>query len=131
MNIYYEKQTNMSIEDSIKIVKERLSEHSFGVLWEFDFKDKLTEKGIDFDESLIVMEVCNPNLAKEALNKNIRVGYFLPCKMAIYKKEGKTYIGMARPTKLIGLLQEDNLEDISNKVEKQLSKVIDESVKTD
>ncbi|WP_253210408.1 DUF302 domain-containing protein [Tetragenococcus halophilus] len=55
-------------------------------MWQLNFKDKLKEKGLDFEEDFVVMEVCNPKKAKEVMGKNIHIGYVLPCKMVIREK---------------------------------------------
>jgi uncharacterized protein (DUF302 family) len=36
-------------------------------LWELNFKDKLQEKGLDFDKNFKILEVCNPVQAKEGM----------------------------------------------------------------
>jgi uncharacterized protein (DUF302 family) len=69
--------------------------------------------------------VCNPLKAKEVLEANIRAGYFLPCKVVVYAEDGKTKIGMPRPTVLIGLLGDDSLRQVAEEVEADLSAALD------
>src|SRR5665648_702802 len=101
MDINYKVQTNKSFERTIEDLKESLSNHNFGVLWELNFKDKLKEKGLDFDKNFKILEVCNPNQAKKVLEENIEVGFFLPCKIVVYEDSGSVFIGMPKPTELI------------------------------
>lgn len=125
MEIIYEVKVKKSFEDTIDALKKSLSEHNFGVLWELNFKDKLKEKGLDFDTNFKVFEVCNPKQAKEVLESHIEVGYFLPCKMVIYEKNNSVYVGMLRPTDLIGMFNDDSLVSIAKEVEKELKAAID------
>lgn len=128
MDIIFEKTTDKSLNDAIQALKENLKEHSFGVLWELNFKDKLKEKGLEFKEDFVILEVCNPKQAKEVLEKNIHIGYVLPCKMVVRTENGQTYIGLLRPESLIGLFDEADLNDVAKKVEEALKASIEASI---
>lgn len=127
MKINYKIQTNKSFEQAIIDLKENLKASNFGVLWELNLKDKLIEKGQDFDRNFQVLEVCNPKKAKEVLDINIEVGYFLPCKMVVYEDNGSVFIGMPKPTELIGLFGDTNLTKLALEVETELKNAIDSS----
>lgn len=128
MNIIFEKMTNKSLNDAIQSLKENLKEHSFGVLWELNFKDKLEEKDLEFKEDFVVLEVCNPKQAKEVLEQNIHIGYVLPCKMVVRTENNKTYIGMTSPEVLIGLFESPELKEVSKKVEESLRNSLEASL---
>ncbi len=59
------------------------------------------------------------------MDKRIEVGYFLPCKVAVYEKEDDVYIGLLNPTVLIELLKDDHLTMIAREVESTLKEVVD------
>lgn len=86
MHIVYEKKTDKKLGEAIDSLTEQLKENGFGVLWQLNFKDKLKEKGFDFEEDFVLMEVCNPKKAKEVMGKNIHIGYVLPCKIVVREK---------------------------------------------
>ncbi|WP_187954827.1 DUF302 domain-containing protein, partial [Bacillus subtilis] len=67
------------IEEAVESLEASLKEAQFGVLWNFDIKDKLNEKGLEFEKEFKVLEVCNPKEAQRILNENTLAGYFLPC----------------------------------------------------
>ena len=125
---HYTKETDKSVEQAVTSLEDRLKEAKFGVLWDFDIEQTLKDKGFEFDQSYRVLEVCNPKAAKEALEKNVMVGYFLPCKMVVYDDQGTTKVGFPKPTALISMLDDDSLEDFARDVENQLIKAVDESV---
>ncbi|GEK92173.1 DUF302 domain-containing protein [Alkalibacterium kapii] len=125
MNIVYEKKTDKKLNEAIEALTEQLKENEFGVLWQLNFKDKLNEKGLDFENNYVVLEVCNPKKAKEVLQKNSHVGYVLPCKMVVREESDQTYIGMTRPEALIGLYDEPSLTDMAKEVEKTLKGSLD------
>lgn len=128
MNLVYEKSTNKTLEEALKALEENLKENNFGILWQLNFKDKLNEKNLEFQDDFVVLEVCNPEQAQEVLNKNIHIGYVLPCKMVVRTEGEQTYIGMASPNVLIGLFDEPELKEVAQKVEVTLKKAIEASV---
>lgn len=127
MNINYEVKTEKNFEEALESLKESLGKHNFGVLWELNFKDKLQEKGLDFDRNFKILEVCNPKQAQEVLNKNIEVGYFLPCKMVVYEDKDSVIMGMVNPTAFIGMMDDAELSTIAIQVENSLKAAIDDA----
>lgn len=128
MDIVFEKSTEKSLDEAIKSLKKNLKKDSFGVLWELNFKDKLEEKGLEFENDFVVLEVCNPKQAKEVLEKNIHIGYVLPCKMVVRREDDKTYIGMTNPETLIGLFDEEELKEVAKGVAGTLKSAIEASI---
>ena len=124
MEIQYKVESSKSFTDTILALKEALSKENFGVLWEMNFKDKLQEKGLEFETNFQVMEACNPGKAKQVLDQNIEAGFFLPCKVVVYEKDSKVWMGMLKPTSLIGLLDEPSLGAIALEVEESLSRAM-------
>lgn len=127
MDIEYKVKTDKSFEKAVEDLKTRLGEHKFGVLWELNFKDKLQEKGLDFNTNFKVLEACNPGQAKKAFDAHLEAGYFLPCKLVVYEDHGSVLMGMLRPTELIGLANFEDLSAIAREVENELKSAIDEA----
>jgi uncharacterized protein (DUF302 family) len=125
---HYTIETHKTVDEAITSLENSLKEEKFGVLWQLNMKDKLQEKGVDFDRNYHILEVCNPVEAKRVLSENAIVGYFLPCKIAIYEDEGITKIGLPKPTALIGMIGGEALKSIAEDVEKRLIACIDKSV---
>ena len=128
MNIVYEKITTKNLNDSIKSLEKKKKKHGFGILWQLNFKEKLEEKGLEFKDDFVILEVCNPKQAKEVLEENIHIGYVLPCKMVVRSENNKTYIGMTSPEILIGLFESPELKEIAKKVEESLRNSIEASI---
>jgi uncharacterized protein (DUF302 family) len=124
----YTVQTPKSIDEAIASLEQNLKEEKFGILWMFDIKEKLNEKGLEFTKEFKVLEVCNPFEAQRVLNENELAGYFLPCKIVVFNGEEKTKIGMPRPTSLINMLNNDKLKELAKDIEERLIKCIDNSI---
>lgn len=125
---HYTVETEKSIEDAIASLEVSLKEEKFGILWQFDIKDKLQEKGLEFNQQYRVLEVCNPHEAQRVLLENQLVGYFLPCKIVVYEDNGKTMIGMPKPSSLISMLEDDKIKELAIDIEKRLITCIDRSI---
>lgn len=128
MGLVYEKSTNKSLTEAISSLESNLKESGFGILWQLNFKDKLQEKGLEFKDDFVILEVCNPKQAKEVLENNIHIGYVLPCKMVVRREGDKTYIGMTSPEVLIGLFEGSDLKEVAKKVEESLKNSIEASL---
>ncbi|OYD08116.1 DUF302 domain-containing protein [Paludifilum halophilum] len=125
----YTVETNQSVDEAVQALEQSLSNHKFGVLWKLDIPTKLMEKGIQLDQDFRVLEVCNPDVAKKVLTRNQKGGYFLPCKIVVYTSSEtfKTEIGLLRPTELMGLIEDENLESIAEEAEKAMIQAIEEA----
>lgn len=124
----YSIVTDKTVDDAINSLEAKLKEEQFGVLWMFDIQKKLHEKGLEFNKSFRVLEVCNPVEAQRVLNENEMAGYFLPCKIVVFESEGRTKIGMPRPTALISILQDEKLKLFAKDIEERLIRCISGSV---
>lgn len=124
LDISYKVQSTKGYQETIIALKEALAKEQFGILWELNFKDKLHEKGLEFETNFNVMEACNPGKAKKVLDINIEAGYFLPCKVVVYEKDESVWMGMLKPTSLIGFLGEASLEAIAQEVEVAISRAM-------
>ncbi len=128
MDIRYEKKTKKSFNEAVESITNSLKERKFGVLWQLNFKEKMAEHEIQFPNNFMILEVCNPQKANEVLSAHIEVGYFLPCKVVVYEKDGEVFIGTAKPGMLIGLMGYDDLDEVANEVENVLMESIDAAV---
>ncbi len=127
-DIKYEVVTSKSFNEAVESLVKSLEEQKFGVLWKLNFKDKLMEKGIEYDSNFMILEVCNPHKAKEVLSKHVDVGYFLPCKLVVYEEGSIVKIGMIKPEILIGLLNHTDMEGTAKEVQNLLISAINNAV---
>ena len=98
MSYHYTIKTQKTIDNVIEDITSSLSEIKFGVLGILDFKEIFEKKGIDFFNEYKLLEICNPQAAKKALDSDPNIGLLLPCTMAVYEKDGENYVSLAKPT---------------------------------
>ena len=124
MSFTHTVKTTKTIKEVTDTLTEGLKEIGFGVLEVLDFKKILSEKGLEFADNYRLMEVCNPNLAKEVLESNPDLGLLLPCTIAIYEKNNEKFISLARPTSLLEMASENNLKFSGQEIEDNLIRII-------
>ena len=127
MNFSYHATTAKSVKEAVEKVKQILQVKGFGTLWELNIPEKLNEKGVIYNSGAIILEVCNPQRAKEALEANKEAIYFLPCKIAVYEGDDQTVMGMVRPSMMMDFLNDEALRDFATEVEHVLIEAIDEA----
>ncbi|KIQ93113.1 hypothetical protein LH47_02832 [Anoxybacillus thermarum] len=123
---HYTIEVQRGMNETIKMLEESLKKEGFGVLWKFSVTEKLQEKGFDFPIPFVILEVCNPQEAARVLSENLLAGYFLPCKIVVYKENETTKIGMPKPTMLISMMNHEELKKLAEDIEKRLISCIDE-----
>jgi uncharacterized protein (DUF302 family) len=127
MSFHYTVETTKTIEEAVNSLEEVLKNYKFGILWNFDLTAKLQEKGQNFNVPYRILEVCNPIEANRVLTQNQQVGYFLPCKIAVYKDGDTTKIGLPKPSMLMEVINDPALKDIAAEVETNLINAINEA----
>ena len=123
------EHTRATVDEAMERVRQSLQERGFGVLWHLDINEKLEEKGQERVDPFHILEVCSAPRARQALTKNQRTGYFLPCKIVVYRdaQDGRTVIGLTRPQIMTDLLHDPGLTDLAREVEELLSAAISEA----
>jgi len=119
------KEINVPFGEALDLVKKTLQEHKFGVLTTIDVKEKLKEKlDIDF-KKYVILGACNPAMAHKALEAEENIGLLLPCNVVVYEKDGKTAVGVIRPTAAMGMVENADLKNIAREVENRLREAFD------
>ncbi|WDU83432.1 DUF302 domain-containing protein [Caloramator sp. Dgby_cultured_2] len=120
----YEIEVNKRYEDVLDEIAEKLEKAKFGVILRLNFQDKLKEKGVAYDGNFTILEVCNPYKAKEALEKDVKVGYFLPCKIAVYEEGDKVKVGFMDPEYILKDFENEGLNEIAKYVKETIISII-------
>ena len=73
-----------------------------------------------------LLEVCNPHAAKQALDSDPNIGLLLPCTIAVYEKNGEKFISLAKPTSLLSVSSNQELQEMGKEIEEKLIQVLEE-----
>jgi uncharacterized protein (DUF302 family) len=93
-----------------------------------DIGNTLRGKGVEFGHQCRVFEVCNPVQASKVMAADMRLNMALPCRISVYTEDGKTHIGMIKPSGILAALSQDAaLAVVAREVEEKTMRMIDEA----
>jgi uncharacterized protein (DUF302 family) len=113
-----------TVREIEQVFHEVCARHKFGVLGTINLQQKLIDKGVPFEQECLVFEVCNPQEAKKVLEANIAIAAALPCRIAVYQEGGVTKIATIRPTALLGLFGNPDLQPAAQEVEEAMNRIM-------
>ena len=124
----YIVETTKSVDQAVIDLKEAVKKHKFGVLHIHNLQETMKKKGVDFPNQCQILEICNPQKAKEVLEEDMEMNMALPCRVSVYTDRGKTKIGMIKPTALLASLsQSESLKKVAKEVEGKIIQMIDDA----
>ncbi len=124
----YIVQSPKSVEEAVSDLQAAVVRHGFGVLHIHNLQETMRKKGVDFPNACQILEICNPQKAKEVLVEDMDMNMALPCRVSVYSEKGKTRIGMIKPTAMLGLLSGSQaMAAIAREVEAVIVEMINEA----
>ena len=124
----YIVETKKTITQTVNDLENIITKHGFGVLHIHNLKQTMKNKGIDFENECLILEICNPAKAKFVLATDMSLNMALPCRISVYEDDGKIKIGTILPTALLGALSDDkSLKEVAKEVEEISKAIIDEA----
>ena len=126
MDFDYTVTTEKSFEEAVKAVERETTVAGFKVLYIHDVAATLKEKGFEIKPFKII-EICNAKSAYTVLQADIKIGVCLPCKINVYRKDGKTFISGMRPIILPQFFPQADLGSLPTEVDTIIKGIIDKS----
>ncbi len=126
--MYYIVESDKPFTQASMDLELAVVHNGYGVLHVHDVGATLRSKGITFNESCRIFEVCNPNQAEKVMASDMRLNMALPCRISVYTEKGKTKIGVIRPAQILKSLSSDPaLAGIAEQVEEAVVRMVDEA----
>jgi uncharacterized protein (DUF302 family) len=123
------KEVPYGFDEAVKRVEDACVSEGFGLQLTKGVHDIFKEKlGIDNYPKYTVILVCNPQLAKIALDISKDMGMVFPCSFAIYEDDGKVKVAHTSIMKIgveIGLVSGEDMESLIEETGKRIRKVWD------
>ena len=123
MEFNYTITTTRTFDEAVKKTQEEIDKAGMRVLYVHDVQKTLGEKGF-LREPFKIIEFCNAKFANEFLNKDIKIGLCLPCKINVYIKDGQVFISGMRPIVLSQFFPEANLGDRPKEIDQIIQNII-------
>ncbi len=122
-------ETSKPIDETCQALEHAIAEHRFGVLHVHNVRQTLANKGVSLDREVRIFDVCNPQRAKQVLDKDPLISAALPCAISVFSEGDKTKIAFIRPTVLLGLSGAADLGAIAEEVERTVKAIVDTAVR--
>ncbi len=121
-------ESNKSVEEVRKNIEENAKAKGFGVMSTHEVTNILKNKGHPINYNCVIVEICQPKSASEVLSKNPYISTAMPCRIAIFEKDGKTIVSTIAPTKMLEMYDEPELKGVAEEVEKLVKEIMEASV---
>jgi len=119
-NYGFTKIVALPFAEAVVAVKAALAKEGFGQLTEIDVQAKLKEKlGMDM-EPYLILGMCNPKLAHQALQIETEIGLLLPCNVIVYEKDGSVHVAAQKPSLMSQVVGKEELKAVADEAEKGL-----------
>ena len=123
MEFDYTLTTNKTFDEAVEGVQDEIVKAGMRVLFVHDVQETLGEKGFQ-REPFKIIEFCSAKFADEFLNKDIKVGLCLPCKINVYIKDGETFISGMRPIILPQFFPQADLGERPKEIDQIIQNII-------
>ena len=133
MNTAYglKTRTRLGMAEAEAKVRELLAGEGFGILTEIDVAATLEEKlGLTRDPYRI-LGACNPQLAAEALDREVDIGLLLPCNVIVYQEGEETVVAALDPATMVDLTDNPAMVQVAGEARSRLERVIDAMAEED
>lgn len=134
MEFDYTTITNRTFDEAVVCVQDEIAKAGMRVLHIHDVQKTLGEKGFE-RESFKIIEFCSAKFANEFLDKDIKIGLCLPCKINVYIKDGpasakasagkQTFISGMRPIVLSQFFPHTDLGERPKEIDQIIKTIID------
>ena len=111
-----------------RTLEDALAANGFGVLSEIDIRVTLAKKLDVEHEPHVILGVCNPQLAKQALDVDRDVALLLPCTVTLRQVRGGTEVRILDPARAFTLADADvqnRLEPVARDAQQRLEAVME------
>ncbi len=123
MEFDYTATTMKTFDAAAQSVQDEIAKAGMRVLYIHDVQKTLAEKGLA-REPFKIIEFCSAKFANEFLNKDIKIGLCLPCKINVYVKDGQIFISGMRPIILPQFFPQADLGERPKEIDQIIQNII-------
>jgi uncharacterized protein (DUF302 family) len=119
--------TSKTVNETAAALQASAQANHFGVMQVHNLKESMAKKGVEFARECLIFEVCQPHQAKKVLEQNMSISTMLPCRISVYEERGKTTLATAKPTALLEIFGDPQLQPVAQEVEDTIIKIMKEA----
>ncbi|MCL6595645.1 MAG: DUF302 domain-containing protein [Firmicutes bacterium] len=120
----YRVETERDFDEAVRRVEEETAAAGFRVLHVHDVAATLAEKGFA-SEPYKIVEICNARYASRVLGEDPEVGALLPCKVNVYRRQGRTYLSALLPSAMAAFYPGPAVAEVAREVEQAVRAIVD------
>ncbi len=124
MKYYIAKRLETDFDQAVTRAREVLANEGFGIITEVDMQEKIREKVGKEIPRYLILGACNPPLAYESIQKEERVGLFLPCNVIVRETDDHVEVAAIEPVVTMQVTENKELEQVADTVRTKLEKAI-------
>ncbi len=121
------RELRQPYDDALARTREALSSEGFGILTEIDVRETLKRKlDVDF-RPYIILGVCNPPLAHQALSAELDIGLLLPCNVVVYEgnEPNTSVVAAIDPVEQLKITGNADIEPLATEVRARLERALE------
>ena len=108
-------------EEALPLVRAALAREGFGIVSEIDLAGTLLEKLGVAIPPYFLLGVCNPSLARQALEADPDIGLLLPCNVVVREEApGRVVVGFLDPQIMVQLTNRPEVLAVAEQAEQRL-----------
>ncbi|HIA38169.1 MAG TPA: DUF302 domain-containing protein [Planctomycetes bacterium] len=120
-------KSSLSVDDAVAAVEAATVSAGFGIQARHDVNATMAKKGVEFESSVRIIEMCEPNFAKSMLSLDINIAAAMPCRISIYAKDGQTYLATIAPQAMLTMFDAADGADVANAVQDVLVGIMEKA----
>jgi uncharacterized protein (DUF302 family) len=126
MSYYFSRNLDVSFEDALRLVFDKLKEEGQAVLTDIDIQEVCREKlNVDFGKYRI-LGVCSPRMAYDALMVENKIGALMPCNIIIRETdEGHVEVSSVDPVASMIAVRNDGLKTLALQLQSELRRIVE------
>ncbi|MFN3598243.1 MAG: DUF302 domain-containing protein [Aquificaceae bacterium] len=125
--MFIKVESEKSLQEIRQKIEEVAKSKGFGVMAVHEVSNILQNKGFPISYSCVIVEVCSPKHASQVLSVDPYISTAMPCRIALFEKDGKTLISTMAPTAMLEMFQRPELRPVAEEVERLMREIIEES----
>ncbi len=123
----YTRSVAKPYDEVMKAVEAAAKAQGFRVSNVHDIAASLRKDGIE-RKPVATVEVCNSKLAAQVLQAEPRLATLMPCRIAVFEKDGQTVVSMIWPSRLMTMFPENaEVKDAAAQVDKSMKAIVDQA----
>ncbi len=118
-------ETTRAIDEVGQALTDGAADCGLSVLNTHDLAQRMTDKGHPFETAVRVYDVCSAPHAHRVLSTRLEMATAMPCRIAVYEEDGTTRLSTLRPSILLALFREKDLEPVADEIESRITKLME------